>query len=451
MRRSPPLWALATAGAAMLGAACDDAPTIGVCTDTYTPIEDEQPCGCANDGVDLLIVVDDSASMGAAQTKLAEALYAFVPAFTEVDDGSLLDPVSSMRIAVVTSDLGLAFGEDLALVPGDDIPAGLASCSGSGDDGAFRQIEVSAVEIDGASIPCPALDGAWAESDPYSEPNPDLAAQAACLAQQGVAGCALRQPLAAAARALERDDQWSFATDSHVLVVLVVTDADDCSLEDAPALLATGELEDAGAADLACAAHPELLRDIDGPEGRLPQMAETFGESGTASSVGDSDFGPAMERITAAIRAKGVGDTAWCLDRPLEWDPERRVPSECELVAEFTNPDGDDCPFDLAEGDEATAETVEASDGTWTNVYCPLPELPVALDCDDNAAFPKDAVGWFYCENRGEEVDAAPDDGSRVCPYVVEITPASMPLLLGAPVTMRCVNHGDCEDGGANP
>jgi hypothetical protein len=68
--------------------------------------------------------------------------------------------------------------------------------------------------------------------------NDDLALQSACLVQQGTSGCGVEQQLEAVVRSLETHPD--FLVDSHLLTVLVVSDEEDCSIEE-PELFQTVE------------------------------------------------------------------------------------------------------------------------------------------------------------------------------------------------------------------
>jgi hypothetical protein len=195
--------------------------------------------------------------------------------------------IDDLRVAVVTSNMGFSsdgVNNDTAW------PAELpASCLGFGDNGEFQTSMPANVtitndviscdntgaqcppgwtcdSIDGTgvgtchssttNIACPSLGAAWAETS-QETPNPELATQTACLAQQGTDGCGWEQQLASVTTALTRDEQKDFMVDSHLLVVLVVSDEEDCSMADGAALFAEDEMEDQ--VNLVCGEHPEHL------------------------------------------------------------------------------------------------------------------------------------------------------------------------------------------------
>ena len=257
------------------------------------------------DGVDLLIAVDDSVSMAEEQAILATSFFPLVnalasPIQTDYPETDWPYPAADeLRIAVVTSNMGLsAFGAEMdGYWPGDVPP----ECAGRGDDGVFQGFTLESVTVqndvipcaataaqcpagwtcadiaadtgvgvchtdDATAVECPGVGSSWAEATDEA-PNPQLAIQASCLSQQGIDGCEFEQPLQSAATALLRADQEEFLHDSHLLAIVVVSDEDDCSIENAwiagedVGLFEEDEVveADAGQLDLACGDHPEDL------------------------------------------------------------------------------------------------------------------------------------------------------------------------------------------------
>jgi hypothetical protein len=557
------------------------------------------------DGVDMLVEVDNSGSMSEEQAILATGFYTLVNSLANPIPGWPYDPVDSIRIAVVTQDMGVSYGEDQSLPSEDETPASLQAYINTGDNGKFQGINATSINVqsgvlkcgeggaqcpsgwtcedidgdtqigtcqsDNTSVTCPALGASYAETT-ADAPNASLNAQAACLAQQGTGGCGFEQQLQGAAVALQRDDQQSFMKDSHLLAVILVTDEEDCSMEDAPGLFATDECQDATKLNIACnyggndeylfpteyfyevfvdakqgaggagavifaaiagvpwdeedssgAAACQGTGDMIGscldqdamqmstyidnssgtdltkfnpactrydgdtlvtsavPGRRYVELAtDYFNANSYVYSICNDDWSPAMENVARLIAAQ-IGGT--CYDKPLDWDAATKT-AKCNVVAEFDNTD--ECPFDLADGAEATTETVETSNGTQTNVYCPLPKIEAEIVCDDNAPEDLTGFGWYYCENTGHEdneyackdnidndgdgltdcddvgdggddigcggcKNACPDgEGAtclNICPYNVTITEAAKQDLLGAPVTVQCLQQFSFEDG----
>jgi hypothetical protein len=226
-------------------------------------------------GVDLLVVIDDSISMSQEQSILATDLFAFTGSLVSPLPTSAYAAIDDLRIAVVTSNMGFSSnGEANDNSWPYDVPG---SCQGFGDNGEFQTISVSNVELtndvvacdetatqcppgwicqnlngDGVgvchtstdtTIGCPSETAPWIESTP-EDPDPNLAARTACLSVQGTGGCGFEQQLASATQALARDDQSNFVRDEALLAVLVVSDEEDCSMEDGQALFSEDEIQD---------------------------------------------------------------------------------------------------------------------------------------------------------------------------------------------------------------
>jgi hypothetical protein len=94
-----------------------------------------------------------------------------------------------------------------------------------------------------------------------ADPDPNLAARTACLSVQGTGGCGFEQQLAAAVQALARDDQSDFVRAEALLAVLVVSDEEDCSMEDGQALFHEDEIQNVEEmkVNIACGVHTEHL------------------------------------------------------------------------------------------------------------------------------------------------------------------------------------------------
>jgi hypothetical protein len=278
------LLALAASGCRHVGYVATDAGEDGG-TDTYPDLN--------LSGIDLLIIIDDSSSMKHEQTILASDLFAFVGALVSPLPTSEYAAIDDLRVAVVTSNMGFSSDgvSNDAYWPYPDVPP---SCQGFGDDGRFQTVQISAVEIandivacDATAAQCPpgwtcaSLDGdgigvchtggdatigcpsgldPWVESTP-DDPDPNLAARVACLTMQGTDGCGFEQQLASATVALTRDDQVDFVRADALLAVLVVSDEEDCSMQDGQALFGVEEIQNESAmkVNIACGEHQEYL------------------------------------------------------------------------------------------------------------------------------------------------------------------------------------------------
>jgi hypothetical protein len=228
--------------------------------------------GTTYDGVDLLVVVDNSGSMAEEQEMLGIALYPLVYRLTystEMPENGYYPATENLRIAVITSDMGLQYGAPPS-VPGSEV--NVTSCEDKdGDNGAFQGMNpnIHSLSIPDGVIPCDDIDShcpdgfvcitglCYAEneidafdcdtvsntgaaavtmSDDY---NSNLAHEVACLVQVGTEGCGIEQPLEAAVRAVQENAAF-FNNPHYLFAVLIVSDEEDCSIEN-PALFETEE------------------------------------------------------------------------------------------------------------------------------------------------------------------------------------------------------------------
>jgi hypothetical protein len=177
--------------------------------------------------VDILVVVDDSGSMAAEQNNLKAAMPALVGALLDPP----LDPVTGLPVHAPVRDLHLG-------VIGTNLGAGgygVSGCDGLGDDAILLHLPHT-----------PGCDAAYplflsyliGETDP-----PDLAAIAdlsadfGCIAVLGTEGCGFEQPLEAAHKALlvharPGGPNDGFLRDDSLILIVFITDEEDCSAED---------------------------------------------------------------------------------------------------------------------------------------------------------------------------------------------------------------------------
>ncbi len=237
------------------------------------------------EGVDMLVVVDNSSSMAEEQAILSTQFFTLVNSLVFPTINWQYPPAPSVRIGIVSSDMGQQFngGGD-----GEYEDLELGSCHKRGDNGKFqtydsgKRIDIREGEIkcnlvgqetqcpdgwecrnqgncegttphddvgccydgsgnNGQNQECPGLNAIYAEtplgSGADQETNWDLAFQASCLADLGIDGCGFEQQLQAAAKGLihpdnNPDSDKTFYRDNFLLAVLIVTDEEDCSIED---------------------------------------------------------------------------------------------------------------------------------------------------------------------------------------------------------------------------
>ncbi len=158
---------------------------------------------CAN--MDVLFVVDNSASMSDEQASLTANFPLFVSVLDEfeVEGGGFLD----YRIAVTTTGMDATPTYDP--LPGVVPPITLPQ---SGDNGAFRQ---------GCGMMRP-----WIERD-----DGNVASTFECIASVGTGGPDVEMQLSATTTALTLPGQTDFVRDDALLAIVILSDEDDCSIE----------------------------------------------------------------------------------------------------------------------------------------------------------------------------------------------------------------------------
>lgn len=160
----------------------------------------------ANPNIDLLFVVDSSGSM--IDNQMALAAHAKAALF-DVVNAAISQP--NIHVGVITPDL------DPGVMTGD------ADCSDGGDGG---RLQVGACSgIDGNFL-IDVDDGAGGRTTNYGG---TLDEAFGCIAQVGGNGCGFEQPLAATVAALSNPTNVGFLRDEAMLVVVILTDEDDCS------------------------------------------------------------------------------------------------------------------------------------------------------------------------------------------------------------------------------
>lgn len=271
-------------------------------------------------GVDILVVVDNSSGMYEVQRKLAHLVHGLVGRMTRSMEHLRFE---EMRVAVTTTELNLWRNEteitgcensavdrppkNLLEVPCKSTTETVGDCMDRCDAGV--EVLCPILNLEDVSFPC-EISGAdrW-QTHSLDHPNEGLNEQAACLVMQGAGGCQVEQPFMSGIRALE--DNRDFIVDDHLLVVLVVSDEDDCSTQD-PGLYRTATwLGDTLTDGAACFVPPEEtetylyppdafvdgLRDLKGGRGDavlfaavvgVPPALETPACSGSGASIDES-------------------------------------------------------------------------------------------------------------------------------------------------------------------
>lgn len=194
--------------------------------------------------VDVLLIVDNSGSMGEEQAKLAQNFSAFV--------GVLEDNGADYRIAVTTTDVqnthwcGTSTPENGKLQSSSCRSRLEHFTSQTGVDvSQIACMDVCSVEELGLLPTCVAQDGSdrlrpWIQAGGSVSNLPaglDSMEAFSCMAPQGIDGCGFESPLEAMRLALLRtltqgENEFGFLREDAALSVLIVTDEADCSTSD---------------------------------------------------------------------------------------------------------------------------------------------------------------------------------------------------------------------------
>lgn len=156
--------------------------------------------------VDVLFVIDNSGSMSQEQENLAIQIPALVrdlasPPDRDRDGVPDWNPAERLRIGIVTTDVGMGSRA---------IPR--SGCEHGGEDGALR--------------------GGVFEWTAEDDPDAFADRVRATVRGLGITGCAFEQPLEAAARAMAHAPETGFPSEDGLLALIVVTDEEDCSVDD---------------------------------------------------------------------------------------------------------------------------------------------------------------------------------------------------------------------------
>ncbi len=238
MRRGS-LWAFA-----MIGGGCLNPPVappaVIVTQETRAHVDQN-----VKNHVDLLFMVDNSPSM----TPKQEALKSKFPELIKVlDEFNASGHPAWYHIGVVTSDLGAGpkpLGSNCKVVGGDGgrlQAKGVAAALSCGDLGADTSTAKPARYIDYDQI----------HSKNNLPAGQDLPQTFGCMASVGNDGCGMEHQLESAYKALRRDpivENTGFLRSEALLVVVFVTDEDDCSAPPTTDLFDPFKINEYGASD----------------------------------------------------------------------------------------------------------------------------------------------------------------------------------------------------------
>lgn len=235
-----------TTGASTSGPApdTDDSGT----TDPPTPSE-------PTDEVDILVVMDNSGSMGEEQANLSSGVSGLVQ--------PLVDAGMSVRVAITTTDSGNYWCKGAGVSDPKSGQFVLSSCLGrlgdfyfSGNDTNAETACTDYCTLNGIQIqPTTTAEDATPAARPWIEAGPEgtnlgngtsVADALHCALPQGINGCGFESPLESMSRALQltgdtNQDEFGFLRSSAHLAVVFVTDEADCSFNPAHQEIVFGE------------------------------------------------------------------------------------------------------------------------------------------------------------------------------------------------------------------
>ncbi len=227
--------------------------------DASSPPDGGFDSGCTprTDRLDLLLVVDDSGSMTEEQVSFALELPRFLNALvTGVrPDGTTAEPVTDIHVGVVSTDMGIG-------------GASVITCEDpDGDDGILQ----TATDMSG----CPAMHPpflAFRGGD-----TSEFVARASCASSLGTSGCGFEQPLEAMLKALTPSTSpvtfaegaghadganAGFRRAGAALLVIVLTDEEDCSALDADVFNPDSSRYPGADLNLRCFHYPEAVHPV---------------------------------------------------------------------------------------------------------------------------------------------------------------------------------------------
>lgn len=235
----------------MMMSGCLEHPVQEVETKRDTPLSEFRRLEHNRD-VDVLFVVDNSASMGEEQRALSRNFAAFV----EVLEAPELR--ANYRLGVTTSDMGAGFTAGcqtpekgaLQLQSCKDRPEAFVDAAGVLNryntacnsvcklDAAQLEILPSAIDNSDTLAPRAWLENIHGQRN-LKDPDVSIAEAFGCFGPQGIAGCGFESQLESMYQALKKSDDpspdtdnpnFGFLRDDAILAVVHVSDELDCSL-----------------------------------------------------------------------------------------------------------------------------------------------------------------------------------------------------------------------------
>jgi hypothetical protein len=205
--------------------------------------------------VDILVVVDNSMSMAEEQASLVEAFPVLLRGILESTDRARVD---DLHVGVVSTDMGTGgYSVETCFDPVD------------GDDGILQHTPNPSVAGCDSSYPSYL---SYIAEPPGSVAVDELSRDFGCIATLGIDGCGFEQQLEAGKRALvdHRDGaNAGFLRPDSLVVVLTVTDEEDCSVTEGGERIFDTMDCTLGHLCLRCFHHPELMEPVESYIGAL--------------------------------------------------------------------------------------------------------------------------------------------------------------------------------------
>lgn len=283
--------------------------------------------------VDIVILLDNSGTMVEEQAILTTQFFNLVNALVDPPIEPECGVVEDVRIGVITSDMGLQSGEGKVLP--QPHPFAPTQCPQYGDDALFRSyppgftvdIQTSAIRCnadatqcppgwtceniesngvgtcvppgggDGTGQVCPDMSLAWVQTE-VAAPNPSLAFQTACLAQQGTEGCLFEQQLKALAAAPVVNQ--GFLREHALLALIAISDEEDCSIEDV-GFFSEPDVSQGLNMNMACQKHQERLFSADYYYDRFLELKGGDINKVVYAGIAGVPVGPTCEGLGNAI------------------------------------------------------------------------------------------------------------------------------------------------------
>jgi hypothetical protein len=284
--------------------------------------------------LDILFVVDDSGSMYRQQQLLVtEADASLFGELAFENDGVL----PNLHVAVTSTSVQLGAYSDLGGCQAQDV-----------DDGRF--LGGASCNIDGTFL-TDVDDGAGGRVTNYTD---SLSATFACQASLGVEGCGFEQPLQAMKLALDGSnaENADFLRDDAMLLVVFLTDEDDCSASDDalfdPADESLGPLSSFRCFEYGVVCDPDEPRAV-GEKDRCAPREDSAYEQAVASYV---DYLVGVKGDPSKVMVAGIFGSADGVDV----EPDPNLPGHLMLG-------------DLCGGGDATSANPAVRLGAFTDAF----------------------------------------------------------------------------------